>query len=102
MGRKELEKENSPLTEKDENCRYMHLDFIPVTYILPADYNIFVEEFRKNPTSTWIMKPNAKARGIGIFLINKLSQLKKWSRDSRQMGHNPKDTYVISKYIDNP
>lgn len=100
--RKELEKENSPLTEKDENGRYIHLDFIPVTYILPADYNIFVEEFRKNPTSTWIMKPNAKARGIGIFLINKLSQLKKWSRDSRQMGHNPKDTYVISRYIDNP
>ena len=23
------------------------------------------------------------ARGIGIFLINRLSQLKKWSRDSK-------------------
>ena len=35
-------------------------DFIPTTYILPADYNIFVEEFRHQPNSTWIMKPPGK------------------------------------------
>lgn len=58
-------------------------DFVPVTFMLPADYNLFVEEFRKNPSSTWIMKPCGKAQGKGIFLINKLSQIKKWSRDSR-------------------
>lgn len=154
--RKDLEKEGSPLAEKDEIGRYLHLgipwkhfwrwqfsnqflrqpclsvvntevwsvgalqsfvfweqksvsDFVPVTYMLPADYNLFVEEFRKNPSSTWIMKPCGKgeddvpstfiqiyvtwslpkkpfslpARGVGIFLINKLSQIKKWSRDSK-------------------
>ncbi|CAL1301071.1 unnamed protein product [Larinioides sclopetarius] len=92
--RRELERENSPLSEKDENGKYVHLDFIPVTFILPADYNMFVEEFRKNPSSTWIMKPCGKCKyyklilliflsqGVGIFLINKLSQLKRWSRDS--------------------
>lgn len=58
-------------------------DFVPVTFMLPADYNLFVEEFRKNPSSTWIMKPCGKAQGKGIFLINKLSQIKKWSRDSK-------------------
>lgn len=103
--RKELDKENSPLTERDENGRFVHLDFIPQTYMLPADYNLFVEEFRKNPNTTWIMKPCGKARGIGIFLVNKLSQLKKWSRDSKTSNFVPptsKDTYVISKYIDNP
>ena len=42
--------------------------------------------------------------GAGIFLINKLSKLKKWSRESRTV-FNPnlvKETYVISRYIDNP
>ncbi|CAG2234581.1 TTLL1 [Mytilus edulis] len=108
---------------KDENGRFIHLDFIPLTFMLPADYNLFVEEFRKNPNTTWIMKPCGKARGIGIFLVNKLSQLKKWSRDTRGIGiflvnklsqlrkwsqktnftpPTSKDTYVISKYIDNP
>ncbi|XP_071485275.1 polyglutamylase complex subunit TTLL1-like [Diadema setosum] len=103
--RKELEKEGSPLAEKDEQGKYLHLDFIPVTFLLPADYNLFVEEFRKNPSSTWIMKPTGKARGIGIFLINRLSQIKKWSRDSKTSSFqapSAKDAYVISKYIDNP
>ncbi len=89
-------------------CNYTctHSDFIPVTFMLPADYNIFVEEFRRNPATTWIMKPAAKgidtyllcyfvyvitsysllAQGVGIFLINKLSQLKKWSKDSTKVN----------------
>uniref|UniRef100_A0A3B3ZF68 Uncharacterized protein n=1 Tax=Periophthalmus magnuspinnatus TaxID=409849 RepID=A0A3B3ZF68_9GOBI len=57
--RKDLEKEGNPLAEKDENGKYIYL------------------EFRKNPSSTWIMKPCGKAQGKGIFLINKLSQIKK-------------------------
>ncbi|KAF4114124.1 hypothetical protein G5714_004347 [Onychostoma macrolepis] len=82
--RKELEKEASPLAEKDENGKYLYLDFVPVTFMLPADYNLFVEEIRKSLSSTWIMKPCGKAQGKGIFLINKLSQIKKWSH---QRGH---------------
>lgn len=81
--RKDLEREGSPIVEKDENGRYIYLDFIPQTFMLPADYNLFVEEFRKHPNTMWIMKPCGKARGVGIFLVNKLSQLKKWSRDSK-------------------
>ncbi|MGH0116526.1 UNVERIFIED_CONTAM: hypothetical protein FKN15_009659 [Acipenser sinensis] len=104
--RRELEKEGSPLAEKDENGKYVYLDFVPVTFMLPADYNLFVEEFRKNPSSTWIMKPCGKAQGKGIFLINKLSQIKKWSRDSRTsiflVASSGKEAYVISLYIDNP
>ncbi|XP_020664310.1 polyglutamylase complex subunit TTLL1 [Pogona vitticeps] len=103
--RKELEKEGSPLAEKDENGKYLYLDFVPVTFMLPADYNLFVEEFRKNPSSTWIMKPCGKAQGKGIFLINKLSQIKKWSRDSKTstfVSQSSKEAYVISLYINNP
>lgn len=104
--RKDMEKEGSPLAEKDENGKYLYLDFVPVTFMLPADYNLFVEEFRKSPSSTWIMKPCGKAQGKGIFLINKLSQIKKWSRDSRTStfvaASSGKEAYVISLYIDNP
>ncbi|KAL0274184.1 UNVERIFIED_CONTAM: hypothetical protein PYX00_006665 [Menopon gallinae] len=103
--RKELEREGNPLAEKgDSPGKYLYLDFVPVTFVLPADYNMFVEEYRKNPQSTWIMKPCGKSQGAGIFLINKLSKLKKWSRESKT-PFNPtlvKESYVISKYIDNP
>lgn len=27
---------------------------------MPADYNLFAEDFKKDPNSTWIMKPAAK------------------------------------------
>ncbi|XP_011068408.1 PREDICTED: probable tubulin polyglutamylase TTLL1 [Acromyrmex echinatior] len=103
--RKDLEREGNPLAEREEGPgKYLYLDFIPVTFVLPADYNMFVEEYRKSPQSTWIMKPCGKSQGAGIFLINKLSKLKKWSREAKT-PFNPnltKESYVISRYIDNP
>jgi tubulin polyglutamylase TTLL1 len=54
-------------------------EFVPVTYLLPADYTLFVEEFRRNPNAMWIMKPTSRSQGKGIFIINKLAQIKKWS-----------------------
>lgn len=49
-------------------------DFFPMTYILPHDYGLFVEEYKRTG-GIWIMKPCAKAQGRGIFLIDKLSQV---------------------------
>ena len=37
--------------------------------MLPADYNLFVEEFRKNPNNTWIMKPCGKGNFKIIFIL---------------------------------
>ena len=101
--RKDLERDNNPLAEKTEpnwsGMRYIYLDFVPITFVLPADYNMFVEEYRKNPQSTWIMKPCGKSQGAGIFLINKLSKLKKWSREAKGAFHPQigKESYVISR-----
>ncbi|RKO85612.1 tubulin-tyrosine ligase/Tubulin polyglutamylase [Blyttiomyces helicus] len=104
--RKELEKERANSGDKQPayDSNYAYIDFLPTTFTLPGDYNLFTEEFRKSPSSVWIMKPTDKARGIGIFIINKLQQIKKWSRDNKMQWSyaNCKDTYVISRYIDNP
>lgn len=32
-------------------------DFFPCTFTLPSEYHLFVEEFKRTPGSTWIMKP---------------------------------------------
>jgi hypothetical protein len=88
---------------------------VPVTYILPADYSLFVEEFRRTPNCTWIMKPAGKSQvgrsliaqlaskrsltpdnhlqGVGIFIINKLTQIKKWA--NRWSSLSPKDWYAV-------
>lgn len=77
-------------------------DFVPVTYLLPADYNLFVEEFRRNPNAMWIMKPTSRSQGKGIFIINKLAQIKKWSSQSRWAQMPLKEAYIISRYIEDP
>ena len=81
--RREMEKEGNALAEKDERGDFLYMDIVPMTYILPGDYTIFVEEFRRKPDEMWIMKPTARAQGKGIFLVNKLNQLKKWATNSK-------------------
>jgi len=96
---KQVRREGKPhgLTAED-------LDIIPATYVLPQDYALFVEEYRRAPNSTWIMKPSSKSQGKGIFLINKLSQIKKWSSNSSMPPalRNSSESYVVSRYVDNP
>lgn len=77
------------------------IDIIPSTFILPGDFSLFVEEYRRSPALTWIMKPSSRSQGKGIFLVNKLAQVKRWFHSrATQMG--PKDAYVISRYVDDP
>jgi len=78
------------------------LDFLPTTFLLPADYSLFVEEFRKDPTQMWIMKPTSKAQGKGIFIINKLTQIKRWATAKPNAPHVAPEAYVISRYILDP
>ena len=59
--RKDMDKESNPIAERDEAGNLVYMDIVPMTYILPGDYVIFVEEFKKNPHATWIMKPTSRA-----------------------------------------
>lgn len=62
--RKQLEREAGKL--EAAKC-----DFFPKTFEMPCEYHLFVEEFRKNPGITWIMKP-VRAQG--------------WEQGERQRG----------------
>jgi tubulin polyglutamylase TTLL9 len=70
---------------------------------LPADYGLFVEEFKQQAGAIWIMKPIGKAQGKGIFLFNKLSQINEWKKDHRWKADEAQaETYVVQRYIENP
>lgn len=75
--------------------------------MLPAEYGMFLEEFKKHPGARWIMKPIGKAQGRGIFLFEKLSEISDWKRDhtwKSEGGVQAKtaDTYIVQKYIAHP
>merc|ERR1719373_412946 len=87
----------------------------PITFVVPQEYNMFVEEFKKHSGSTWIMKPVGRSQGAGIFLVNKLSQIQQWRPATNwkppKDGKDPDDDdgakegpelYVVQKYVDDP
>lgn len=41
--------------------------------MMPADFNLFAEDFKKEPNDTWIMKPAAKGEKIGF--LSKLAHI---------------------------
>ena len=74
------------------------LDFHPVTYALPSDYTLFVEEFKRQG-GVWIMKPVGKSQGKGIFLLHKLADVAEWRRSCAGADV---ENYVVQRYIENP
>ena len=65
--------------------------FLPHTYVLPADYEAFSYRWESaDPSTRWIRKPLASARGIGVELVQNLSDI-------------PKDKpMIVQQYITNP
>ncbi|XP_050537949.1 polyglutamylase complex subunit TTLL1-like isoform X2 [Daktulosphaira vitifoliae] len=103
--RRILQRSGNPIAAINPNTkRYMYLDFIPATFVLPEEYNIFKQEFLGTGPSMWIVKPVGRSRGVGIFLINKLTKLKKWAQESKEPynPNTPREHYVISRYIERP
>lgn len=77
--------------ERDSKERtQFNLDFVPVTFVLPADYNLFAEEYRRSPTCTWIMKPSSRSQGSGIFLVTKVTDSLAFKRI-----YSPDDTSTL-------
>lgn len=76
---------------------------MPTTFELPSEFLMFVEEHSKNPGSTWIIKPVSGSQGRGIFLFQKLNELKKLMKKIRpKTGTAMVENYIIQRYIDNP
>ncbi|KAJ9580280.1 hypothetical protein L9F63_004093, partial [Diploptera punctata] len=91
---------------------------MPLTFELPSDYLMFVEEYRKQPGATWIVKPATGAQGRGIFLFQRLKDLIEWrsAKDQANAANNlpgstnpvqdseqsQQDVYVVQSYIENP
>ncbi|KAG9335527.1 hypothetical protein JZ751_004554, partial [Albula glossodonta] len=98
--RKQLERDVSP-------AEAARCDFFPCTFELPSEYHLFVEEFKRSPGSTWIMKPAARSQGRGIFLFRRLKDIMDWRRDRgrAEEGREPEaqvESYVVQRYIENP
>uniref|UniRef100_A0AAR2M0J2 Tubulin--tyrosine ligase-like protein 9 n=1 Tax=Pygocentrus nattereri TaxID=42514 RepID=A0AAR2M0J2_PYGNA len=95
-------------------------DFFPCTFELPSEYHLFVEEFKRSPGSTWIMKPVARSQGKGIFLFRKLKDIMEWkkvkhffseafnsvshngTRSEEQRDEAQVESYVAQHYIEDP
>lgn len=82
MRARQLERNDSHV----EASKYM---FLPPSFVLPDDYGLFLEAFKRNPGEVWIMKPVGRAQGKGIFLFTKLSQISNWRKDHKWKADQP-------------
>ena len=73
-----MEKAGNPIAAKDDQGNLIYMDIVPVTYQLPSEYHIFVEEFKKYKDLIWIVKPAHGCQGKGIYLMNNLNSIKRF------------------------
>mmetsp|Transcript_1494 Transcript_1494/g.1997 ORF Transcript_1494/g.1997 Transcript_1494/m.1997 type:complete len:463 (-) Transcript_1494:245-1633(-) len=85
-------------------------EFMPLSFVLPREYAMFVEEFKRSG-GIWIMKPIGSAQGRGIFLFSRLSEISEWRTDPRRCFFSDKhenerppepEAYIVQRYIENP
>lgn len=85
---------------------------MPITFELPNEYRMLVEEYRKQQGSTWIVKPVTGSQGRGIFLFRKLKDLYEWkpkestanatTTSTLHTNTGKVETFVVQKYVENP
>ncbi|CAM9533636.1 unnamed protein product, partial [Hapterophycus canaliculatus] len=100
---KNLKRMRKQLERNDCQAEATSYCFWTGTFVLPSEYGMFVEEFKRSPGAVWIMKPIGKAQGRGIFLFNKLSQISDWKKDHRWKADQPQaEAYIAQRYVENP
>lgn len=106
------------LTENQHIPENYSVNFIPETFILPKEYKMFLEAFKKSTAPSWIMKPVARCQGQGIFLFDKLRAVQDWARANASASSTANagnssanaagnaaesaEVYVVQEYIANP
>ncbi|CAM9174701.1 unnamed protein product [Ectocarpus fasciculatus] len=103
---KNLKKRRAQLHARGELAEAQEYNFFPVSFEMPKDYALFVEEFKESG-GIWVMKPSGAAEGKGIFLFTKLSDVKAWAKPHlirRMKRHDPANpgSFVVQRYISNP
>lgn len=100
---KNLKRAKRTLEKEERHAEAAQYNFFPLTYVVPSEYRMFVEEFKKSG-GVWIMKPIGKAQGNGIFLFNKLSQISDWRRDHtwKPDQEEAAEAYLAQRYVDSP
>jgi len=96
--RKQLEREG----RHEEAAKF---DFFPQTFALPSEAAMFIQEFKRDAGSIWIMKPIGRAQGKGIFLVNKLAQVNEWMRERQKKAEGGDicyENYVVQRYLQDP
>jgi tubulin polyglutamylase TTLL6/13 len=73
-------------------CRVFDKEYkiAPPTWLLPTDWNAFVDQFTKKRAKTFIVKPEASCQGRGIFL----------TRNYKNLDRN--EHYVVQRYLHKP
>ena len=100
-------------------------DMIPQTFLLPSEYSLFVDYFKKETVARpiYIAKPIGRSQGKGIFLFDRLASISDWRQSASLVpgptannsgpGTGPADVpdgetdltsepYVVQRYIHNP
>ena len=97
--------------ERDQNkVEAAKWDFFPTTFVLPSEYHMFVEEFKRKPGTIWIMKPAGRAQGKGIFLFTDLKDITDWKKSENKVEkvNDPNkengmpEIYVVQRYLQIP
>lgn len=80
-------------------------DFLPQSFVLPAELPQFQEEFARRPGARWILKPASRAQGSGISLLTRAQQARALPATLAHMRSAPgcaTENFVVCRYIEEP